>query len=148
VWMWENGCGPLEVRSPQMWRSHLNDIIWVFICLNRGIDEGFDCEPSVSHQGHRGHRSLHLFSPRCCTHLPLNPSCPPGSSFGVLHSPLVDWWEEEGRKKRSPRWYCFPFGNCAAISLDWMWGLDFDLEFNHCRMADSTVSVHASFLWS
>jgi hypothetical protein len=27
-------------------------------------------------------------------------------------------------------------------------GLDFDLELNFCRMADSTVSVHASFLWS
>jgi hypothetical protein len=27
-------------------------------------------------------------------------------------------------------------------------GLDFDLEFNFCRMADSTVSVHVSFLWS
>jgi hypothetical protein len=26
--------------------------------------------------------------------------------------------------------------------------LDFDLEFNFCRMADSTVSVHASFSWS
>ena len=24
-------------------------------------------------------------------------------------------------------------------------GLGFDLEFNFCRMADSTVSVHASF---
>jgi hypothetical protein len=27
-------------------------------------------------------------------------------------------------------------------------GLDFDLEFNFCRMADSMVSVHASFPWS
>ena len=27
-------------------------------------------------------------------------------------------------------------------------GLGFDLEFNFCRMADSTVSVHASFPWS
>jgi hypothetical protein len=27
-------------------------------------------------------------------------------------------------------------------------GLGFDLEFNFCRMADSTVSVHASFRWS
>jgi hypothetical protein len=27
-------------------------------------------------------------------------------------------------------------------------GLDFDLEFNFCRMVDSTVSVHASFPWS
>jgi hypothetical protein len=27
-------------------------------------------------------------------------------------------------------------------------GLDFDLEFNFCIMADSTVSVHASFPWS
>jgi hypothetical protein len=27
-------------------------------------------------------------------------------------------------------------------------GLDFDLEFNFYRMANSTVSVHASFLWS
>jgi hypothetical protein len=27
-------------------------------------------------------------------------------------------------------------------------GLGFDLEFNFCRMADSTVSVHASFSWS
>ena len=27
-------------------------------------------------------------------------------------------------------------------------GLDFDLEFSFCRMADSTVSVHASFPWS
>jgi hypothetical protein len=27
-------------------------------------------------------------------------------------------------------------------------GLDFDLEFNFCRMADSTVSVHACFSWS
>jgi hypothetical protein len=27
-------------------------------------------------------------------------------------------------------------------------GLDFDLEFNLCRMVDSSVSVHASFLWS
>jgi hypothetical protein len=26
--------------------------------------------------------------------------------------------------------------------------LGFDLEFNLCRMADSTVFVHASFLWS
>jgi hypothetical protein len=26
--------------------------------------------------------------------------------------------------------------------------LGFDLEFNFCRMADSTVSVHASFPWS
>jgi hypothetical protein len=26
-----------------------------------------------------------------------------------------------------------------------MWGLDFDLEFSFCRMADLTVSVHASF---
>jgi hypothetical protein len=89
-----------------------------------------------------------LSSPRCCTHFPLNPSRPHGCSFGVLHSPLVNWWEEEERKKRSPRWYYFPFGNCAAISLDWMWGLDFDLKFSFCRMADSTVSVHASFLWS
>jgi hypothetical protein len=32
--------------------------------------------------------------------------------------------------------------------LDWMWGLDFDLEFSFCRMADSTVSIHASFPWS
>jgi hypothetical protein len=28
------------------------------------------------------------------------------------------------------------------------WGLDFDLEISLCRMADSTVSVHASFPWS
>ena len=27
-------------------------------------------------------------------------------------------------------------------------GLGFDLEFNFCRMADSTVSVHVSFPWS
>jgi hypothetical protein len=27
-------------------------------------------------------------------------------------------------------------------------GLGFDFEFNFCRMADSTVSVHASFPWS
>jgi hypothetical protein len=27
-------------------------------------------------------------------------------------------------------------------------GLGFDFEFNFCRMTDSTVSVHASFLWS
>ena len=27
-------------------------------------------------------------------------------------------------------------------------GLGFDLEFNFCRMADSIVFVHASFLWS
>jgi hypothetical protein len=27
-------------------------------------------------------------------------------------------------------------------------GLGFDLEFNFCRMADLTVSVLASFLWS
>jgi hypothetical protein len=27
-------------------------------------------------------------------------------------------------------------------------GLDFDLEFSFYRMADSAVSVHASFLWS
>jgi hypothetical protein len=27
-------------------------------------------------------------------------------------------------------------------------GLDFDLEFNFCRLADSIVSVHVSFLWS
>ena len=27
-------------------------------------------------------------------------------------------------------------------------GLDFDLEFSFCRMADSTVSFHASFPWS
>jgi hypothetical protein len=27
-------------------------------------------------------------------------------------------------------------------------GLDFDLEFSFCKMADSTVSVHASFSWS
>jgi hypothetical protein len=27
-------------------------------------------------------------------------------------------------------------------------GLDFDLEFCLCRMADSTVYVHASFPWS
>jgi hypothetical protein len=27
-------------------------------------------------------------------------------------------------------------------------GLDFDLEFNFCGMADSIVSVHASFSWS
>jgi hypothetical protein len=26
-------------------------------------------------------------------------------------------------------------------------GLDFDLEFNFCRMTDSIVYVHASFLW-
>jgi hypothetical protein len=26
-------------------------------------------------------------------------------------------------------------------------GLDFGLEFNFCRMADSTVSVHASLPW-
>jgi hypothetical protein len=26
--------------------------------------------------------------------------------------------------------------------------LDFDLEFSFCRITDSTVSVHASFLWS
>jgi hypothetical protein len=26
--------------------------------------------------------------------------------------------------------------------------LGFDLEFNFCRMADSTVSVHTSFPWS
>jgi hypothetical protein len=89
-----------------------------------------------------------LSSPRCRTHFPLNPSRPHGSSFGVLHSPLVDWWEEEERKKRSPRWYYFPFGNCAAISLDWMWELDFDLEFSFCKMVDSTVSVHTSFPWS
>jgi hypothetical protein len=27
-------------------------------------------------------------------------------------------------------------------------GLGFDLEFNFYRMADSTVSVHATFPWS
>jgi hypothetical protein len=27
-------------------------------------------------------------------------------------------------------------------------GLDFYLEFSLYRMADSTVSIHASFLWS
>ena len=27
-------------------------------------------------------------------------------------------------------------------------GLDFDLEFSLCRMADSIVSVYASFPWS
>jgi hypothetical protein len=27
-------------------------------------------------------------------------------------------------------------------------GLDFDLEFSFCRIADSTVSVHVSFPWS
>jgi hypothetical protein len=27
-------------------------------------------------------------------------------------------------------------------------GLDFDLEFSLFKMADSTVSVHASFPWS
>jgi hypothetical protein len=27
-------------------------------------------------------------------------------------------------------------------------GLDFDLEISFCRMADSTVSVHTSFLCS
>jgi hypothetical protein len=27
-------------------------------------------------------------------------------------------------------------------------GLDFDLEFSLSRMTDSTVYVHASFLWS
>jgi hypothetical protein len=27
-------------------------------------------------------------------------------------------------------------------------GLGFDLEFNFCRMAYSTISVHASFPWS
>jgi hypothetical protein len=27
-------------------------------------------------------------------------------------------------------------------------GLDFDLKFNFCGMSNSTVSVHASFLWS
>jgi hypothetical protein len=27
-------------------------------------------------------------------------------------------------------------------------GLDFDLEISFCRMADSTISVHASFLCS
>jgi hypothetical protein len=27
-------------------------------------------------------------------------------------------------------------------------GLDFDLKFSFCRMADSTVSGHASFPWS
>ena len=27
-------------------------------------------------------------------------------------------------------------------------GLGCDLEFNFCRMADSTVSVHVSFPWS
>ena len=27
-------------------------------------------------------------------------------------------------------------------------GLGFDLEFNFCRMADSTVSVNVSFSWS
>jgi len=27
-------------------------------------------------------------------------------------------------------------------------GLGFDLEFNFCRMTDSTVSVHTSFPWS
>jgi hypothetical protein len=26
-------------------------------------------------------------------------------------------------------------------------GLEFNLEFSFCRMADSTVSVHATFLW-
>jgi hypothetical protein len=27
-------------------------------------------------------------------------------------------------------------------------GLDFDLEISFCRMADSTISVHASFMCS
>jgi hypothetical protein len=27
-------------------------------------------------------------------------------------------------------------------------GLDFDLEFSFCRMADSTILVHANFSWS
>jgi hypothetical protein len=27
-------------------------------------------------------------------------------------------------------------------------GFDFDLEFSFCRIADSIVSVHASFPWS
>jgi hypothetical protein len=27
-------------------------------------------------------------------------------------------------------------------------GLGFDLEFSFCKMADSTVFVHASFPWS
>jgi hypothetical protein len=27
-------------------------------------------------------------------------------------------------------------------------GLGFDLEFSFCRMTNSTISVHGSFLWS
>jgi hypothetical protein len=85
-------------------------------------------------------------SPRCCTHLPLNPSRPPGSSFGVLHSPLVDWWEEEERKKRSPRWYCFPFGNCAAMKRPNPLGLKFYTITSPMRLVNTFIHQMIPYL--
>jgi hypothetical protein len=35
-----------------------------------------------------------------------------------------------------------------GLEVDLDVGLDFDLEFNFCKMADSTVYFHASFPWS